>query len=167
MPISNYSLKTLDGLPLDLDSFRGRALLIVNVASQCGFTPQYAGLQQLFETYSPRGFSILGFPCNQFGGQEPGTAKEIQAFCETTFGVTFPLFEKVEVNGSGRHPLFAELTAASDIDGYSGDVRWNFEKWLISPTGEIVARFGTMVVPDDPRLVEAIERELAGVEAKT
>lgn len=167
MPISNYSLKTLDGLPLDLDSFRGRALLIVNVASQCGFTPQYAGLQQLFESYSPRGFSILGFPCNQFGGQEPGTAEEIQAFCETTFGVTFPLFEKVEVNGADRHPLFAELTAATDIDGYSGDVRWNFEKWLISPTGEVVARFGTMVVPDDPRLVEAIERELAGVQAKT
>jgi glutathione peroxidase len=167
MPISNHSLTTLDGLPLELDSFRGRALLIVNVASQCGFTPQYTGLQHLFETYSPRGFSILGFPCNQFAGQEPGTAAEIQSFCEATFGVTFPLFEKVEVNGPGRHPLFAELTRAVDIDGYSGDVRWNFEKWLVSPAGDVVARFGTMVVPEDPRLVEAIEGELARAEAKT
>ena len=166
MPIHDSELKTLEGLPIHLDDFRGRALLIVNVASQCGLTPQYAGLQTLFDTYSPRGFSVLGFPCNQFGGQEPGTSEEIHTFCETQFGVTFPVVEKVEVNGDGRHPLFAELTAATDIEGYAGDVRWNFEKWLISPSGEIAARFSPLIKPDDARLVEAIEHELARIEVK-
>lgn len=165
MPIRDQELRTLEGLPIHLDDFRGRAVLIVNVASQCGLTPQYAGLQQLFDTYSPRGFAVLGFPCNQFGGQEPGTPEEIHTFCETQFGVTFPIVEKVDVNGDTRHPLFAELAAAPDVEGYSGDVRWNVEKWLISPAGEIAARFGPLVRPEDPRLVDAIEEELAKVRA--
>lgn len=164
MPIANHQLKTLDGLPLSLDSFRGRVLLIVNVASQCGLTPQYAPLQSLFDSYRDRGLSVLGFPCNQFAGQEPGTAEEIQAFCETRFGVTFPLFEKVEVNGDGRHPLFAELTAFPDVEGYAGDVRWNFEKWLISADGEIAARFSPVITPDDPRIAAEIEKQLAATE---
>ena len=166
MAINNYKLKTLEGLPVGLDDFRGRALLIVNVASQCGLTPQYAGLQKLFETYSDRGFSVLGFPCNQFAGQEPGTAEEIQTFCETQFGVTFPIFEKIEVNGENRHPLFAELTAETDVEGYTGDVRWNFEKWLIARDGEIAARFSPVIVPEDPGLAEAIEKELAKAEVE-
>jgi glutathione peroxidase len=165
VPINDHQLTTLEGLPIHLDDFRGRALLVVNVASQCGLTPQYAGLQHLFDRYSAQGFSVIGFPCNQFGGQEPGTSEEIHTFCETQFGVTFPIVEKVEVNGEQRHPLFAELAAAPDIEGYAGDVRWNFEKWLISPSGEVAARFGPLVTPDDPRLREAIEKELAQVQA--
>ena len=164
MPLKNYNLKTLDGLPVSLDDFRGRALLLVNVASQCGLTPQYAGLQQLFESYKERGFSVLGFPCNQFAGQEPGTAEEIQTFCETQFGVTFPIFEKIDVNGSEQHPLFAELTAVTDVEGYTGDVRWNFEKWVISPAGEIVARFSPLTVPEDPAITAEIEKQVATVE---
>ena len=166
MPIQDHQLTTLDGLPLHLDSFRGRVLLIVNVASQCGLTPQYGPLQKLFDANRDRGFSVLGFPCNQFGGQEPGTADEIQTFCETQFGVTFPIVQKVEVNGPGRHPLFAELTATPDIEGYEGDVRWNFEKWLISPEGEIAARFSPVVTPDDPRLAAAIEKEMTKARAR-
>lgn len=165
MPIQNHKLKTLEGLPLSLDSFRGRVLLVVNVASQCGLTPQYGGLQRLFDTYSERGFTVLGFPCNQFAGQEPGTPGEIQTFCETQYGITFPLFEKVDVNGVYRHPLFAELTSASDGEGHTGDVRWNFEKWLISRDGEIAARFGPLTAPDDPAITAAIERELAAAPA--
>lgn len=167
MPIQNQKLKTLDGLPVSLDDFRGRALLIVNVASQCGLTPQYSGLQRLFEAHRDRGFTVLGFPCNQFAGQEPGTADEIQTFCETQYGVTFPIFEKVEVNGEGRHPLFAELTAATDVEGYSGDVRWNFEKWLIAPDGEIAARFSPLTTPEDPAIAEAIEHQLAKAEVQS
>ena len=167
VPIKDYELTTLEGLPIHLDDFRGRAVLIVNVASQCGLTPQYAGLQRLFESHRARGFSVLGFPCNQFGGQEPGTSEEIHTFCETRFGVTFPIVEKVEVNGPDRHPLFAELTAARDVEGYTGDVRWNFEKWLISADGEIAARFGPLVTPEDPRIADAVEQELAGVESPT
>ena len=161
MPIQNHKLKTLEGLPVSLDSFHGRALLIVNVASQCGLTPQYSGLQQLFETYKDRGFSVLGFPCNQFAGQEPGTAGEIQTFCETSYGITFPLFEKIDVNGEYRHPLFTELTAATDVEGYTGDVRWNFEKWLIGRDGEIAARFSPLTTPDDTVISTAIEEQLA------
>jgi glutathione peroxidase len=161
MPIQNHKLKTLEGLPVSLDSFRGRVLLIVNVASQCGLTPQYAGLQKLFETYREQGFSVLGFPCNQFAGQEPGTAGEIQTFCETQFGVTFPLFEKIDVNGEYQHPLFAELTAVRDVEDYTGDVRWNFEKWLISRDGEITERFSPLTTPEDPAISAAIERQLA------
>jgi glutathione peroxidase len=130
------------------------------VASKCGLTPQYAGLEQLHERYRERGFSVLGFPCNQFLEQEPGTAEEIQEFCSTTYGVTFPLFEKIEVNGDGRHPLYAELTEVPDAEGKAGDITWNFEKFLVSPAGDVVARFRPQVEPDDPQLVAAIEAQL-------
>jgi glutathione peroxidase len=151
-------LRQLDGSPATLP--KGQALLLVNVASKCGLTPQYAALEQLQKTYGDRGFSVLGFPCNQFLGQEPGSAEEIATFCSSTYGVSFPLFEKVEVNGADRHPLFEHLTAAEDDNGEAGDVRWNFEKWLISPDGEVVRRFRPQWEPDDPTLVAAVEQLL-------
>jgi glutathione peroxidase len=160
MPIYDAPVRALDGGPADLSDYEGKALLIVNVASQCGLTPQYSGLQQLHQEYGPRGFEVLGFPCNQFGGQEPGTADEIAQFCETSYGVDFPLFEKIEVNGEGRHPLYDKLTAAADADGEAGDIQWNFEKFLVSPQGEIVGRFRPMTTPDDADLVQAIEGQL-------
>jgi glutathione peroxidase len=153
-------LTTLDGRPTTLGEHKGKALLLVNVASRCGLTPQYTGLERLHETYADRGFAVLGFPCNQFGGQEPGTAEEIQAFCSTTYGVTFPMFEKLEVNGPGRHPLYAELTKVPDASGEAGDVQWNFEKFLVTPDGEVAARFRPRIEPDDPALVAAIEEQL-------
>jgi glutathione peroxidase len=153
-------LTTLDGAPASLAEHQGKALLLVNVASKCGLTPQYAGLEALHERYADRGFSVLGFPCNQFLGQEPGTSEEIATFCSTTYGVTFPLFEKLEVNGPGRHPLYAELTEIPDADGKAGDVAWNFEKFLVSPDGRVVARFRPQVEPEDPTLVGAVEEQL-------
>lgn len=159
MNIYDIPLRTLSGEPSSLASYRGKTLLVVNVASRCGFTPQYAGLEYLQEEYADRGFSVVGFPCNQFAGQEPGTAEEIQSFCSISYGVTFPLFEKIDVNGAGRHPLYAELTKTPDADGRSGDVRWNFEKFLIAPDGS-VQRFATAVEPTDPTLVAAIEADL-------
>ena len=158
MSLSEIPLRTLDGQPTSLPE--GKALLLVNVASKCGLTPQYTGLEQLQETYAGRGFSVLGFPCNQFGGQEPGTAEEIAEFCSASYGVSFPLFEKLEVNGPGRHPLFEELTAAEDAEGKAGDVQWNFEKWLVSPEGKVVGRFRPLVEPGDPALISAIEAVL-------
>jgi len=160
MAIYDAPVRTLDGGPADLSDYEGKALLVVNVASQCGLTPQYSGLQQLHKQYGSRGFEVLGFPCNQFGAQEPGSADEIAEFCETSYGVEFPLFEKIEVNGEGRHPLYEQLTATPDADGEAGDIQWNFEKFLISPQGEIVARFRPMTTPEDPGLVEAIEEQL-------
>ena len=145
-----------DGEPSSLAEYEGHPVLLVNVASRCGLTPQYTGLEQLQQTYGAKGFSVLGFPCNQFGGQEPGSAEEIQTFCSTSYGVTFPMFEKIEVNGPGRHPIYAELTDVADAEGHSGDIRWNFEKFLIGPDGT-VTRFGPQVAPDDPQLVDAIE----------
>jgi glutathione peroxidase len=157
----NYdiSLRTLDGDAASLKDYRGQALLIVNVASKCGLTPQYRGLQALHDKYQARGLSVLGFPCNQFGGQEPGTPDEIQEFCSTNYGVTFPLFEKVSVNGADRHPLYGELTKVADADGKAGDIQWNFEKFLVTPQGE-VQRFRPKTPPDDPTLLEAIEGAL-------
>jgi glutathione peroxidase len=160
MAIYDADVQALDGSPADLSDYEGKTVLIVNVASQCGLTPQYAGLQQLHEQYGDRGFAVLGFPCNQFGAQEPGTSDEIKTFCETNYGVTFPMFSKIEVNGEGRHALYDELTAVADAEGQAGDVQWNFEKFLISPDGEIVARFRPMVTPEDPALVGAIEEQL-------
>jgi glutathione peroxidase len=160
MAIYDADVQALDGSPADLSDYEGKALLIVNVASQCGLTPQYAGLQQLHEQYGDRGFAVLGFPCNQFGAQEPGTSDEIKTFCETNYGVTFPMFSKIEVNGDGRHALYDQLTAVEDAEGQAGDVQWNFEKFLIAPDGEIVARFRPMVTPEDPALVGAIEEQL-------
>ncbi|MGX6606791.1 glutathione peroxidase [Micromonosporaceae bacterium Da 78-11] len=138
----------------------GVATLVVNVASKCGLTPQYNGLEQLQEKYAGRGFTVLGVPCNQFGGQEPGTADEIAEFCSATYGVSFPLAEKVEVNGDGRHPLYAELVDVADPEGYQGDIRWNFEKFLVDPSGQVVARFGPRVEPEDASVVAAIEAAL-------
>jgi glutathione peroxidase len=152
-------LRTLDGKPSSLADYRGKVLLLVNVASKCGLTPQYTGLQELQERYAARGFSVLGFPCNQFGGQEPGTPEQISEFCSTTYGVDFPLFEKLSVNGPDRHPLYTELTAVADATGKAGDIEWNFEKFLVTPAGE-VKRFRPKTKPDDPALVSALEAAL-------
>lgn len=160
MSFYEHPVTALDGSPADLADCRGRALLVVNVASRCGLTPQYRTLEELQKTYADRGFSVLGFPCNQFMGQEPGSATEIAEFCSTTYGVTFPMFSKIEVNGEGRHPLYAELTTHPDAEGHTGDIRWNFEKFLISPTGEVVARFAPQTEPDAPEVVGAIEAQL-------
>jgi glutathione peroxidase len=157
MAIYDLPLHTLDGAPASLGEFKGKTVLVVNVASKCGLTPQYAGLERLQEQYAERGFTVAGFPCNQFGGQEPGTAEEISTFCSTTYGVTFPMFEKIEVNGADRHPLYTELTATPDADGEAGDIQWNFEKFLIDPAGAIVGRFRPRTEPDDPIVISAIE----------
>ena len=160
MTIYDHDVKALDGSAADLSDHKGEALLIVNVASKCGLTPQYAGLQKLYDAYADRGLAVLGVPCNQFLGQEPGTPEEIEEFCQVNYGVTFPIAEKVDVNGDDRHPLYTQLTATADADGQAGDVQWNFEKFLVSPTGEIVGRFRPKVVPDAPELVAAIESSL-------
>jgi glutathione peroxidase len=160
MSIFDHPINTLEGAPSSLSEHGGKAILAVNVASKCGLTPQYEGLEQLQEEYGDRGFTVLGFPCNQFLGQEPGTAEEIKEFCSTTYGVSFPLFEKVDVNGDERHPIYAHLSEVPDADGHVGDIRWNFEKFLISPSGEVVGRFAPLVDPHDPDLIEAIEAVL-------
>jgi glutathione peroxidase len=160
LSIYDIPVKTLSDEPTTLGSLSGKALLVVNVASKCGLTPQYTGLERLQEKYADQGFSVVGFPCNQFGGQEPGTAEEIQTFCSTTYGVSFPLFEKLEVNGEGRHPLYTELTQTADADGTAGDVQWNFEKFLISPEGEILGRFRPTTEPESEAVVKAIEAAL-------
>jgi glutathione peroxidase len=162
MSIYDPPLHTLSGQPASVGDYRGRALLVVNVASKCGLTPQYEGLERLQKTYADRGFTVLGFPCNQFGEQEPGSAEEIATFCSATYGVSFPMFEKVEVNGAGRHPVYEELVAVPDADGDAGDIQWNFEKFLVSPEGEIVRRFRPMVDPEAPEVIDAIEAMLPG-----
>lgn len=162
MSIYDHTIGGLDGAPLDLGAYRGTAMLVVNVASKCGLTPQYTGLEQLQERFADRGFTVLGVPCNQFGEQEPGNPEEIQTFCATTYGISFPMTEKVEVNGPGRHPLFADLAAVPDADGEAGDVQWNFEKFLVSPAGEVCRRFRPGVEPESPEVVEAIEAALPG-----
>jgi glutathione peroxidase len=159
MTLRDEPIHTLQGESTTLGALGADTILAVNVASKCGLTPQYTGLEQLQATYADRGFTVVGFPCNQFGGQEPGTAEEIETFCSTTYGVTFPMMEKIEVNGDGRHPIYESLTAVADADGHSGDIRWNFEKFLIAPDGTIT-RFSPMVTPDDPALVAAIESSL-------
>src|SRR4051812_49021547 len=138
-------LGALDGAPLDPGLLDGRAVLVVNVASKCGLTPQYEGLERLQQRFGGERFTVLGVPCNQFGGQEPGTSEEIATFCSTTYGATFPLTEKLEVNGEGRHPLYTRLTASPDAEGEAGDIQWNFEKFVVSPAGEVLARFRPMV----------------------
>jgi glutathione peroxidase len=161
MGIHEIPVKTLDGQGSSLGSLAGKALLVVNVASKCGLTPQYSGLERLQERFGGQGFSVVGFPCNQFAGQEPGSAEEIQTFCSTTYGVTFPLFEKIDVNGENRHPLYGELTKTADADDESGDVQWNFEKFLVSADGEVLARFRPRTEPEDAKVVEAIEAALS------
>lgn len=160
MSIYDHDVKALDGGPADLHDYEDRAALVVNVASRCGLTPQYEGLERLHAQYRERGFTVLGFPCNQFAGQEPGSGAEIAEFCSTTYGVTFPMFEKVDVNGEERHPVYDELTRTPDAEGHDGDIRWNFEKFLVAPGGEVVARFGPLTEPDAPALIEAIEEVL-------
>jgi len=151
----------LDGTPTTLAELaNGRATLIVNVASQCDDTPQYATLETLHKEYAERGFTVIGIPCNQFDEQEPGTSAEIAAFCSTTYGVTFPMTEKVDVNGSGRHPIYNELVGLPDPDGVAGDVAWNFEKFLVDRSGQVVARFRTETPPDDSTVIAAIESTL-------
>ena len=153
-------LDALDGAPLDPNRLEGRVVLVVNVASKCGLTPQYEGLERLQQRYGADGFTVLGVPCNQFGGQEPGTAEEIVEFCSASYGVTFPMTEKIEVNGAGRHPLYQALAEKPDGGGYTGDIRWNFEKFLIGPDGTIRARFAPQTRPDAPEVIAAIESAL-------
>lgn len=155
-----FPARSLSGEPFDLSTLAGSAVLIVNVASRCGHTPQYAGLERLHAKYESRGFSVLGVPCNQFGGQEPGSADEIAEFCSATYGVTFPMLAKTDVNGDGRHPLYAWLNEYPDVDGIAGDVQWNFEKFLVSPAGALVGRFRSALEPEDPTLIAAIEAQL-------
>lgn len=148
--------------PANLAPRPGLATLVVNVASRCGLTPQYEGLERLQRQYGERGFTVLGVPCNQFAGQEPGSSAEIAEFCSATYGVSFPLTEKVKVNGADRHPLYGELVDVPDAQGYTGDIRWNFEKFLISPTGQVVARFAPTTAPESDEVVRAIEATLPG-----
>ncbi|SIQ42114.1 glutathione peroxidase [Micromonospora avicenniae] len=162
MTVFDIPIDALNGGPADLAQYRGRALLVVNVASRCGLTPQYTGLQALADEYAARGLTVLGVPCNQFGGQEPGTAEEINDFCQVNYGVTFPLTEKVEVNGPDRHPLYSALVDTPDADGHTGDVRWNFEKFLVAPDGTVAARFAPTVTPDSTELRAAVEKVLPG-----
>ena len=160
MALYDATIGYLDGTPADLHQLDDKAVLIVNVASKCGLTPQYEGLEHLQERFADKGFTVLGVPCNQFMGQEPGSAEEIQTFCSTTYGVTFPLTEKVEVNGEDRHPLYQTLTAVPDAAGEAGDITWNFEKFLVAPGGDVVARFRPQVEPESDEVVAAIEANL-------
>lgn len=153
-------IHTLQGAATKLADYRGKALLLVNVASKCGLTPQYTALEALHEKLAPRGFTVIGFPCNQFGGQEPGTPEQIETFCSTTYGVTFPLTEKIDVNGAGRHPIYRVLTAVADAAGQAGDIRWNFEKFVVSADGSKITRFGPQVAPDDPAVLAAVSAGL-------
>jgi glutathione peroxidase len=159
MSLREIPVRTLADAPTTLGELVGdKAVLLVNVASKCGLTPQYSALVELQRQYGARGFTVVGMPCNQFMGQEPGSAEEIAEFCSATYGVDFPLLEKGEVNGDGRHPLYDELTRAADADGESGDIQWNFEKFLIDRDGSVVARFRPGTTPDDPAVVSAIEQ---------
>ncbi|HSV40094.1 MAG TPA: glutathione peroxidase [Nocardioidaceae bacterium] len=161
MTLLDTPIALLDGTPSTLGEITGgRVALIVNVASQCGFTPQYAGLEALQQKYGDQGFTVVGVPCNQFGAQEPGTSDQIAEFCETSFGVSFPMTEKLEVNGPGRHPIYDVLTLATTASGKTGDVRWNFEKYLVDSDGNVAARFSHPVPPEDPRLIDALEELL-------
>ncbi|MFI7439910.1 glutathione peroxidase [Nonomuraea indica] len=161
MSLRDIPLRTLAGAATTLDALApGQAVLVVNVASKCGLTPQYTGLVELHRRYGPRGFSVVGVPCNQFMGQEPGSAEEIQEFCSTTYGVDFPLLEKTDVNGPDRHPLYAALTETADADGEAGDVQWNFEKFLLDRDGAVVARFRPGTTPEDPAVTSAVEKVL-------
>jgi glutathione peroxidase len=158
MSLHDFTMKTLDGKNRSLADFRGHVLLVVNTASECGYTPQYAGLEALHERLKGRGFAVLGFPSNDFGAQEPGTDAEIATFCSTKFGVTFPMFSKITVKGAAKHPLYAFLTQAPP----AGEVKWNFAKFLIGKSGAVLGRFDSSVAPDDPKLAQAIEAALGG-----
>lgn len=158
MSLLDTKIARLDGTPSTLgDITGGQPALLVNVASKCGLTPQYASLEQLHERFAAQGFTVVGLPCNQFGGQEPGSAEEIQEFCSATYGVTFPMTEKIEVNGGDRHPIYTELVQTADSTGRDGDITWNFEKFLVDGSGQVVARFSPKTQPDDPAVIAAIE----------
>jgi glutathione peroxidase len=158
----DIQVRTLSGDPTTLGRFRKQTMLVVNVASECGLTPQYTQLQQLFDRYGERGFTVVGFPCNQFGAQEPGGPAAIQTFCAKNYGVTFPLMEKIDVNGPARHAIYGVLTQVADGSGGAGDIQWNFEKFLVSPEGATIARFRPKTRPDDPAVIAAIESALGG-----
>jgi glutathione peroxidase len=155
--VYDIELPLLNGQPASLSAYAGKVVLAVNVASRCGFTPQYGGLQALQDKYSERGFTVLGFPCNQFFRQEPGDAEQIQNFCSGNYGVTFPLFAKLDVKGAHQHPLYAILIDSPDDTGKSGNVNWNFEKFLVGRDGHVVRRFRSKIVPEDPIVIKAIE----------
>ena len=160
MSIYDVSINSLDGTPAELPQYKGKTVLLVNVASKCGLTPQYTGLENLQKKYADKGFTVLGVPCNQFMGQEPGTAEEIAEFCSATYGVSFPLTEKVEVNGDDRHPLYERLVGFADAEGHDGDIRWNFEKFLIGRDGSVVGRFSPQTGPEAAELVSAVEKAI-------
>ena len=160
MSVYDNSIGQLSGSGNVLETVKGKVTLVVNVASKCGLTPQYEAMQKLHADLSGRGFSVLGVPCNQFAGQEPGAAEEIQSFCSLNYNVTFPLSEKIDVNGDQRHPLYTELTKVADSAGHAGDIRWNFEKFLVGRDGNVVARFNPTVAPDAPEVMAAIESAL-------
>jgi glutathione peroxidase len=157
-PIEQISFKTMDGKDASLKDYAGKVILVVNVASRCGNTPQYAALEKLYTQYGPQGFVILGFPCNDFGSQEPGTDEEIKTFCTSKYAVTFPIFDKIHVKGAEQAPLYAALTGPTAK--FPGDVKWNFGKFLIGRSGEVLARFEPKVKPDNPSVVSAIEAAL-------
>lgn len=162
MSILDAAIARLDGTPSTLGEITGgRPALLVNVASKCGLTPQYAGLEELHEQHADRGFTVVGLPCNQFRDQEPGTAEEIAEFCSATYGVTFPMTEKIEVNGEGRHEIYRRLVEIPNEKGEAGDITWNFEKFLVDGSGAVVARFSPGVEPGDPRLVSVVAAQLA------
>jgi glutathione peroxidase len=160
MSLYDIPLHTLSGGDTSLAEYKGKAVLVVNVASKCGLTPQYEGLERLQKRYEDQGFTVLGVPCNQFGGQEPGTAEEIETFCSVTYGVTFPMLDKIEVNGENRHPLYSELTLTPDAEGNAGDVQWNFEKFLVTPEGTVAARFRPQTLPESDEVTAAIQSHL-------
>ena len=155
--IYDIEMPRLSGKPESLSSYAGKVVMAVNTASRCGFTPQYAGLEKVYERFSDRGFTVLGFPCNQFGRQEPGSAEQIEQFCRVNYGVTFPMFAKIDVKGADQHPLYALLTETPDDSGKAGNIGWNFEKFLIARDGTVTRRFRSRVKPEDPRVIEAIE----------
>jgi len=159
-PLTDIPLTTLDGKPTSLADYADGVVLVVNVASKCGLTPQYTALERLAQTYGERGLTVIGVPCNQFMGQEPGSAEEIAQFCSATYGVTFPLLAKTDVNGDDRHPLYAELTRFADAEGKAGDIQWNFEKFLLAPGATVVNRFRPTTEPDAPEVTGAIEAVL-------
>ncbi len=155
--LHDFTMKTIDGKEQSLREYEGKVVLVVNVASKCGLTPHYEGLERLYEQHGERGLAVLGFPCNQFGAQEPGTEAEIQAFCTSNYGVRFPMFAKIDVNGEGAHPLYRWLTAEHTQPDGPGDIKWNFAKFLVGKDGRVLARFSPMVAPEAPELVSAIE----------
>jgi glutathione peroxidase len=160
-PALNFKMKTLDGKDVDLNQYQGKVMLIVNVASKCGLTPQYEQLQALHAKLGGKGLAVVGFPCNQFGGQEPGTAAEIKEFCSSKYQVTFDLFAKIDVNGDNACPLYKYLTSLDTKPKGPGKIDWNFEKFVVNRKGEVVARFAPRTKPDDPEVLKVIEAELA------